>query len=172
MARRMCNKLIIAPIWLSKSKAIWDFDGKQALSITHTIYPTMTMKDHRKMTTPLLITKLSQYQIILQKLWIKKHGAVLDMRNDWLFFWLEHYQYDLALRPRTAEPQTKPHIESHARSQAERQEKKQQTENPRVEKPHAIRPIIILKQPSSNKLPELLPYFFLAHKMLARLQAF
>ena len=82
MARRICDKLVMEPIQLSKPKAIRGFDGKQAPSVTYAIYPTMTVKDHRETTTPMLITKLGQHQIILGKPWMKKHGAVLDMRND------------------------------------------------------------------------------------------
>ena len=82
MARRVCDKLQIKPIRLSKPKAIRGFDGKQAPSITHAIYPTMTVKEHKETTTPMPITKLGQHQIILGKPWMKKHGAVLDIKND------------------------------------------------------------------------------------------
>ena len=67
MARRVCDNLAIEPIRLSKPKAIRGFDGKQAPSVTHAIYLTMTVQDHRETTTPMLITKLSQHQIILEK---------------------------------------------------------------------------------------------------------
>ena len=60
MACRVCNKLDIEPIWLSKPKAIRGFNGKQAPDVTYAIYPTMTMQDHREMVTPMLITKLSR----------------------------------------------------------------------------------------------------------------
>ena len=46
MARRVCDNLAIEPIRLSKPKAIWAFDGKQTPSVTHAIYPTMTVQDH------------------------------------------------------------------------------------------------------------------------------
>ena len=82
MARRVCNKLEIKPIWLSKPKAIRGFNGKRAPDVTHAIYPTMTMQDYRETVTPMLITKLDQHQIILGKPWMRKHGVILDMRND------------------------------------------------------------------------------------------
>ena len=105
MARRICDNLMIKPIRLSKPKAICGFDGKQAPNVTHAIYPTMTVKKHREMTTPMLITKLSQHQIILGRPWMKKHGVILNMQNNQLSFWPEHYQHDVALRFPTAEPQ-------------------------------------------------------------------
>ena len=82
MARRVCDELHIEPVRLSKPKALRGFDGKPAPNVTHAIYLTMTILDHKETTTPMLITKLGQHQIILRKPWIKKHGAVLDMRND------------------------------------------------------------------------------------------
>ena len=58
IARRVCDKLGIEPIWLSKPKAIQGFDGKQAPSVIYAIYPTMTVQDHRETTIPILIKKL------------------------------------------------------------------------------------------------------------------
>ena len=67
MAHRICDELQIEPIRFSKPKTIHGFDGKQALSIAHAIYPTLTVQDHRKTTTSMLMTKLGQHQIILGK---------------------------------------------------------------------------------------------------------
>ena len=86
MARCVCDKLHIEPVRLSKPKAFRGFDGKPAPNVTHAIYPTMTILDYKETTTPMLITKLGQHQIILGKPWIKKHGVILDMQNDWLSF--------------------------------------------------------------------------------------
>ena len=82
MVRRICDKLLIKPIRLSKPKAIQGFNGKQALDVTHAIYSIMTVQRRTELTTPMLITKLGQHQIILGKLWIKNHGVILDMKND------------------------------------------------------------------------------------------
>ena len=157
MACRVCDKLHIEPVRLFRPKALRGFDGKQAPNVTHAIYPTMNILDHKETTTPMLITKLGQHQIILGKPWMKKHGAVLDMKNDRLSFWPGHYQHDVALRLPAAEPRAekpcdeKPCVEpSHAGEQ--------HTEKPHAEEPHASRPMKILKR-TSNGLPELLlPY--------------
>ena len=151
MACRVCDELEIKPIWLSKPKAIYGFNGKRALDVTHTIYPTMTVQDHRETVTSMLVTKLDQHQIILEKLWIKKHGAILDMKNNQLSFWLGHYQH------------TKPHAKpSHAQklheelnAKAPHREKscvelspgeKQHTQEPHTKELHAGIPVKILKQ--------------------------
>ena len=139
MARRVCDDLEIGPIQLSKPKAIQDFNGKRVLDVTHAIYPTTTVQDHRETVTPMLITKLDQHQIILGKPWMKKHGVILDMRNDQPSFWPGHCQH-------TKESHAKqPHAE------------KPCAKKPRAEEPHAGRPMTISKR-QSNELPELLPY--------------
>ena len=58
MVRCVCDKLQIEPIRLSKPKVIQGFDGQQTLDITHAIYPTMIVHDHKKSITSILIIKL------------------------------------------------------------------------------------------------------------------
>ena len=77
---------------------------------------------------------------------MKKHGAVLDMRNDQLSFWPGHYQHDIALRLLAAEPQAEKSRDKHTKKSC-------------AEEPNAGKPMKILKQ-SMNELPELLPHFF------------
>ena len=102
---------------------------------------------------------------------MKKHGAVLDMRNDRLSFWPEHYQHDVALRLPAAEPQVKkpcaepsPVGEQHTKKLNEEPNaeaphaNEQRAEKPHAEEPHAGKPMKILKRPT-NELPELLPHF-------------
>ena len=80
---------------------------------------------------------------------MKKHGAVLDMRNNRLFFWLGHYQHDVALRPHAEE--------AHEESNVEAPHAEKPCTKPRAEELHAVLPMKILKR-QSNELPELLPY--------------
>ena len=148
MARCICDELIIEPIRLSKPKAIRGFDGKRALDVTHAIYPTMTVQNHRETITPMLITKLGQHQIILGKPWMKKHGVILDMRNDQLSFWPGHCQH--TKESHAKEPHEEPNTEEPHAEEPQPYDKK-----PRAEEPHAG--MTILKR-QSNELPELLPY--------------
>ena len=158
MARRVCNELEIEPIQLSKPKAIRGFNGKRAPDVTHAIYPTMTVQDHRETVTPMLITKLGQHQIILGKPWMRKHGVILDMRNDQLSFWPGHCQH------------TKPHAKpSHAEEpHKELNAEALHAEKPRAEDPHAGGPMKILKQ-TSNELPESLPHLFPSTRGVSKL---
>ena len=99
---------------------------------------------------------------------MKKHGAILDMRNNQLSFWPGYYQHDVALRLPAAEPQAvKPRDEKPCvdPSHVEEPHKKLKAKAPPAEKPRAKEPqagkhIKILKR-TSNELPEsLLPYLF------------
>ena len=96
----------------------------------------------------MLITKLGQHPIILGKPWMRKHDVILDMRNDRLSFWPGHCQH------------TKPHAKpSHAEEPYKELNAKtpRVANKPRAEEPHAVKPMKILKQPTSG-LPELLPH--------------
>ena len=159
MAQRICDDLLIKPIRLSKPKAIRGFNGKQAPHVTHAIYLTITVKEHRETTTPMLITKLGQHQIILGKPYMKKHGAILNMRNDRLSFWPEHYKHDVALRLPPAEPRTEKPQPQAEKSHKELSIEAPNAEKPRAEGPHASKPMKIWKQ-ATNESPELLPYLF------------
>ena len=97
---------------------------------------------------------------------MKKHSAVLDMRNDRLTFWPRHYQHDVALKPHAKKPHKElnieaPHVEKPcAKPRAKLLHAgKEHMEKLHAEEPHANRPMKILKQ-TSDWLPELLlPYF-------------
>ena len=90
MVRTICEQLQIEPQKLTKPKPVRGFDGRQAPNITHAIYPTMTMQDHRENLLPLLITELGQHGMILGKPWMRKHGLLLYMKDDKIMFWPGH----------------------------------------------------------------------------------
>ncbi len=90
MAETVCQVLEIEPQRLIKLKQIQEFDGSTANLIIHTSYFTLTIDTHTKSLTPLLITKLGNYLMILGRPWIKKYGVIIDMTNDSLAFWTGH----------------------------------------------------------------------------------
>ena len=67
-ARKVCKKLQIALQQLLKFKLIREFDDKSKVTVTHVIYSIMTVNKHRKNLTSLLITKLRNHKLILEKL--------------------------------------------------------------------------------------------------------
>ena len=84
---------------------------------------------------------------------MKKHGSVLDMRNDQLIFWPEHYQHNVALKllranPHAEKPRT---VEAHAK-----------------ESHASSRPMKIWRQPLSE-MPKLLPYLLPSTRGVSRI---
>ncbi len=69
-----------------KPKLLKGFDGRPGQAITHAIYPTMTVHEHVETVTPMLVTSLGNYPIILGKPWINKHYVMLDMTEDKVVF--------------------------------------------------------------------------------------
>ena len=67
-AEIVCKKLEIQPQRLTKLKPIQEFDKRAAQPVTHTIYPMLSVRNHTKNLTPLLITKLGQHSMILGRL--------------------------------------------------------------------------------------------------------
>ena len=67
-AQKICDKLNISFQKLIKVKLIHDYNEKTNISITHVLYFIMTVSEHRKNLTSLLITKLKNYKLILKKI--------------------------------------------------------------------------------------------------------
>jgi len=70
-------------IWLA---LCWSVTVDKCKLITHAIYSNLTVQDHMIDTASMLITRLDQHQMILEKTWMNKIGLVIDMRNDFLRF--------------------------------------------------------------------------------------
>ena len=85
-AEIVCQTLEIEPQRLTKPKPIQGFDGKAAQSVTHAIYPTLSIGSYTESLAPLLITKLGHYPITFDCPWMKKHGVLLDMINNYISF--------------------------------------------------------------------------------------
>ncbi len=87
IAQIVCDQLQIELLTLIKAKSIREFDDHYAKKlITHAIYLNLTVQDHTIDTASMLITRLDQHQIILEKTWMNKIDLVIDMRIDFLRF--------------------------------------------------------------------------------------
>ncbi len=87
IAQNVCDHLQIKSLSLIKLKSIREFDDHYAKKlITHAIYLNLTVQDHMKRFVFMLITRLSQHQMILEKTWMNKIEITIDMRNDRLQF--------------------------------------------------------------------------------------
>jgi len=87
IAQNVCDHLQIESLSLIKLKPIRKFDDHYAKKlITHAIYLNLTVQDHMKRFVFMLITRLSQHQMILKKTWMNKIEMTIDMRDDCLQF--------------------------------------------------------------------------------------
>ncbi len=87
IAQNVCDHLQIESLSLIKLKSIRKFDDHYAKKlITHAIYLNLTILNHMKRFISMLITRLDQHQMILEKTWMNKIEITIDMRNDRLQF--------------------------------------------------------------------------------------
>jgi hypothetical protein len=86
----ICETLKISSMKLNKSRKIKKYDKRMSDSITHVIYSRMIIEDYVESFIFLLITKLSQHDIILEKSWMWKHE--MSYHNHWnnIFFLSNH----------------------------------------------------------------------------------
>jgi len=69
IAQNVCDHLQIKSLSLIKLKSIRKFDDHYAKKlITHAIYLNLTVQDHMIDTASMLITRLDQHQMILEKI--------------------------------------------------------------------------------------------------------
>ncbi len=67
IAHRVCESLRISFLKLNKSREVKRYDERRDKDITHVIYSFMTIQDHTKSFTSMMIIKLDQHFIILKK---------------------------------------------------------------------------------------------------------
>jgi hypothetical protein len=75
IVHKMCESLSITSLKLNNSREVKKYDKRTNKNITHVIYSFMTIQDHTKSLIFMMITKLDQHSIILEKSWIKKHDV-------------------------------------------------------------------------------------------------
>ncbi len=87
IAQIVSDQLQIKSLTLIKAKSIREFDDHYAKKlIIHVIYSNLTVQDHTIDIASMLITRLDQHQMILEKTWMNKINLVIDMRIDFLRF--------------------------------------------------------------------------------------
>ncbi len=52
------------------------------LSITHALYSSIMIQEHKNEMMSLLITRLDQHKIIIENLWLKRNQMLIDSAND------------------------------------------------------------------------------------------
>jgi len=84
---KVCEKLKIQSISLTKEKLIRDYDEKISKKIiTHKILLNLIIESHKKLTVSMLIADIDHHKVILSKLWMNKNEILLNMQNDVIVF--------------------------------------------------------------------------------------
>ncbi len=87
LVNKVCKKLTIQSISLTKEKLIRDYDEKIFKKIiTHKILLNLIIESHKKLTVSMLITDIDHHKVILDKLWMNKNEILLNMQNDIIVF--------------------------------------------------------------------------------------
>jgi len=84
---KVCKKLKIQFISLTKEKLIKDYDEKIFKKIiTHKILFNLIIESHKKLTVSMLIIDIDHHEVILSKLWMNKNEILLNVQNDVIVF--------------------------------------------------------------------------------------
>ena len=84
---KVCKKLKIQSISLTKEKLIRDYDEKIfKKTITHKILLNLIIESHKKLTVSMLIADIDYHEVILSKLWMNKNEILLNMWNNVIVF--------------------------------------------------------------------------------------
>jgi hypothetical protein len=67
IAHQVCEMLRITFLKLNKFREVKNYDEKRDKNITHVIYSSMIIQNHTKSSTSMMIIKLDQHSIILDK---------------------------------------------------------------------------------------------------------
>jgi hypothetical protein len=67
IAHKMCELLSIALLKLNKSREVKNYDERRNKDITYVIYSFMIIQNHTKSSISMMIIKLDQHFIILEK---------------------------------------------------------------------------------------------------------
>ncbi len=87
LINKVCEKLKIQSISLTKEKLIRDYDKKIFKKIIiHKILLNLIIESHKKLTVSMLIVNINHHEVILSKLWMNKNEILLNMQNDVIVF--------------------------------------------------------------------------------------
>ncbi len=87
LVNKVCEKLKIQSILLTKEKLIRDYNEKIFKKIiTHKILFNLIIESHKKLTVSMLIADIDYYKVILSKFWMNKNEILLNMQNDVIVF--------------------------------------------------------------------------------------
>ncbi len=107
IAHKMCELLRIEFLQLNKLREVKDYDEKRNKNITHVIYSSMIIQNHIKNCISMMIIKLDQHSIILEKFWMKKHDVNYHDHDDSISFHFDHCNHFEVLKRSFSNQSTK-----------------------------------------------------------------
>ncbi len=90
VAHQVCEILRISSLKLNKSREVKNYDERKNKDITHVIYSFMIIQNHIESFTSMMIIKLDQHSIILEKSWMKKHDVSYHEHDDSISFYFDY----------------------------------------------------------------------------------
>ncbi len=96
LVNKICEKLRIQSISLTKEKLIRDYDEKIFKKIiTHKILFNLIIESHKKLIVSMLIADIDHHEVILSKLWMNKTEILLNMQNNVIVFFksIEYFYF-------------------------------------------------------------------------------
>ena len=90
IAQRVCHKLELTSVSLSRSKRVFNFEETEIKFIIHQILFKMTIQNHSEFFVSLFIIRIGQHSLILEKFWMNRHEMILNIINDECYFISDH----------------------------------------------------------------------------------
>jgi hypothetical protein len=90
IAQQVCDSLNINFLKLNKFREVKNYDERRNKNIIHVIYSFIIIQNHIKNSISMMIIKLDQHLIILNKLWIKKYNVNDHDYNNSISFYFNY----------------------------------------------------------------------------------
>jgi hypothetical protein len=90
ITQKVYDSLRISSLKLNKLREVKNYDERRDKNITHVIYSIMIIQNHTENSISMMIIKLDQHSIILDKLWMKKHDVNYHDHDDSISFCFDH----------------------------------------------------------------------------------
>ncbi len=87
LVNKVCKKLRIQSISLTKEKLIKEYDEKiSEKTIIHKILSNLIIESYKKLTVSMLIADINHHEVILEKSWMNKNKILLNMQINVIVF--------------------------------------------------------------------------------------
>jgi hypothetical protein len=107
IAQSLCEILKIELVQLIKKRLVRVYDERKNQVITHVIYSKMTIQEHIESLIFMLITKLRQQILILEKSWMRKHEISYHEKTNIIEFSSEFCTHSRKIKTKTTSSSNK-----------------------------------------------------------------